>query len=141
MTYSSTFKLIFIISFTLLSFISCEPSTGKSSQKTSNKPSEQIDQVADEAGELIDVFSKKAKEFLEGDEMEEIKDIVDDFSNKANEIVKDSAKWKAKLEELKNDKELKELLENYKSDGEEVLSKLEKLLNDLGENADTKKQN
>ncbi len=138
MTYLRSLKLLCVLLPALLLLTSCEPSTSKSSSQSKTKPSEQIDQVAEEAGELIDVFSKKAKEFLEGDEMEEIKDIVDDFSNKANEIVKDSAKWKAKLEELKNDKELKEMLENYKSDGEEVLSKLENLLNELGEHPESK---
>jgi len=131
---------LFII-FSLL-LCSCEPavkSGSKDGTKSDVKPSEKIDDVAEEAGELIDVFSKKAKEFLEGEELEDLKDIVDDFSDKANEIVKDSAIWKAKLEELKNDEDLKELLENYKNDGEEVLSKLEELLQDLGEKSEDKK--
>lgn len=137
-----TIQSISLYIFFFLFLYSCEPAAKSGSKvgtKSDVKPSEKIDNVAEEAGELIDVFSKKAKEFLEGEQMGDLKDIVDDFSDKANEIVKDSAIWKAKLEELKNDKDLKELLENYKSDGEEVLSKLEELLQDLGEKSEDKK--
>jgi len=133
---TSVYSILLFSALALL--ISCDPAASKTGTKTDVKPSDQIDQVSEEAGELIDVFSEKAKEFLEGEEMEDLKDMVDDFSEKANEMVKDSAIWKAKLEEIKNDKELKELLENYKSDGTEMLSKLEKLLEDLGEKTESK---
>jgi len=129
MKYLSLFLSIFALSF----FYSCEGPTSNSQSNKEQKPSEQIDVAVDDAKELLDVFSKKAKEFLEGEEIDKIKDLADEVKDKAKEIQKDSAIWKAKLEELTKDEDIKVLLEKYKKESEDIFKSIEDILGEIEE--------
>jgi len=97
--------------------ISCDEDPKEASRK--------IDNTAEDVKGFLDQFSNKAKEILEGNEKERIKDVIDNIADKSKNIQQDSRIWKNKLEEIKNDKEVQQLLEKYKGDSEEILLEIE----------------
>ena len=127
------------LTLSLFLLISCDAPTPKGATPVNpkeTKPSEQIDQAAENAVELIDVFSKHAKEFLEGEEMDQIKDLADELKGKGKEMLKDTTLFKAKLEELKEDKEIKELIEKYKKESESIFKSIEDILEAVEDKGD-----
>jgi hypothetical protein len=115
----------------LLFFIACEPTVPKGATPVDPKsaePSEQIDAAVEDAKDLLNVFNKHAKDFLEGEEIDKIKDLADDLKGKGQELLKDTTILKAKLEELKEDEDIKVLLEKYKKESEDIFKSIEDIL-------------
>jgi len=126
MKKSYFFYLLFAASF----FISCESDTSTSAKN--------IDETADNVKSVIDLFEGKAKKFLEEGGMDKIKEVVDEVADKSQEINKDSPIWKEKLEEVKKDKEVMDLVEKYEGDGNAALDKIMDALKDIENEGDIK---
>ena len=122
-----------ITSVLLIFLVSCEEAAIKKSN-AADKPSQQIDNASEDIKELIDVFGEKAKKFIDGEEMDKIKDIADELQSKGKEMLKDTAVWKAKLQEFAEDEEIKVLLEKYKAESGDVFKALEDLLESIEKN-------
>jgi len=124
----------YLLGFIAIFLISCEPQVPKGATPVNPQtaePSEQIDAAVDEAKELLNVFNKHAKDFLEGEEIDKIKDLADELKDKGQEMLKDTTLIKAKLEELKQDEDLKKLLEKYKNESEDIFKSIEDILESI----------
>ncbi len=107
------------------SFVSC--------LENPEQNSKQIDTVAEDAKNFLDKFSTKAKELLEGDEIDKIKDVIDEIAVKSKDIEKDSRVWREKLEEIKNDKEVQRILKKHEGDAEEIFQQIETIFEDISQ--------
>ncbi len=94
---------------------------------------EKIDKTMNDVKNILDKVSTKASKFLEEGEMDKLKDVIDKIGEKSKEVSKDGAAWKIKLEELKNNPEIKELLEKHKGDADEILKEIQKIAKDTEE--------
>ncbi len=121
-----------VTSLFLIFLYSCEGPTTKKADAPP-KPSQQIDQASEDIKELIDVFGEKAKKFIDGEEMDKIKDIADELQVKGKEMLKDTAIWRAKIEEFAEDEEIKVLLEKYKEESGDIFKALEDLIESIDE--------
>lgn len=92
-----------------------------------------IDKSTEQAKQIIDRFSEKAKDVLKDENMDQLKDLVDNIAEKTKGLDKDKNFWKQKLEDLGNNQQLKEALKDYGKNTEELINdpklkdKLEKL--------------
>jgi len=114
--------------FTLL-FIGCVEDPNQAPPKDSKE-------AADRAKKAIDVFSEKAKKFLENEEgqIDRIKGLIDTIATKSGDIEKlvkeKGPEWEKKIEEFKNSPEFKKALENFEGEGKKILEQIEQIVKD-----------
>ena len=111
------YKHFFFLLFAAVFFVSCQ-------QDGTPVQDEKIEKTADDVKKAIDIFGEKARKFLDDGGMDKIKDVVDEVAIKGKDISKDSPELKAKLAEIKEDPEVKDLLKKYEGDGKAVFGKL-----------------
>lgn len=99
-----------------LFLIGCEGEPATQNQK--------IDVSADEAKEAIDDLANQAKKFLDGDGIDKLKNVIDNVADKGKGITADSKIWKEKLNDIKNDEDLKALLKEFEGEGQQMERKL-----------------
>ena len=118
---------IFTLVFTLL-FIGCFEEGPDQDKK--------IDKTAQDAKDILEQLSVKAKEFLDDEQnVEKLKEAIDEIAAKSKDMQKNSEVWKEKIEELKKDPEIREILEKHKGDAEELGKRLEEIFKDIEKNS------
>jgi len=125
------FTLFFLL-LTGLFFTGCveDPTTGQPN----------IEESADKAKNFIDKIGGAAKKILEGDDLDKVKGLIDSVAHKSKNIEKivkeNKGKWKEKLDGIKNDPEIKKILEDFKGDQNGLLKQLEDVVKDISETAE-----
>jgi len=100
-------------------------------------PPKDIKEGADRAKKAIDIFSEKAKKFLENDEgqIDRIKGLIDTIAAKSGDIEKlvkeKGPEWEQKIEKFKDSPEFKKAMENFEADGKNILEQIEKIVRDI----------
>jgi superfamily I DNA/RNA helicase len=121
-------KLIPVL-FALL-FIGCV-------EESTQAPAKNPQEAADRAKKAIDLFSEKAKKFLENDEgqIDRIKGLIDTIAAKSGDIEKlgkeKGPEWEDKIEKFKNSPEFKKAMENFEGEGKNLLEQIERIVKDL----------
>ncbi len=92
-----------------------------------------IEKTADKAKNFIDKFSTKAKDILDGEEIDKIKKVIDNVADKSKDLQQDSKLWKEKFQEIKNNEEIKKILDKHKGDSGTILKEIEAIINSLAE--------
>lgn len=111
-------------------FIGCVEDVNQAPPKDSKE-------AADRAKKAIDIFSEKAKKFLENDEgqIDRIKGLIDTIASKSGDIEKivkeKGPEWEEKIEKFKNSPEFKKAMENFEGEGKNILEQIEKIVKDL----------
>jgi len=106
-------------------------------EDTNQAPAKNPQEAADRAKKAIDIFSEKAKKFLENEEgqIDRIKGLIDTIANKSEDIEKlvkeKGPEWEKKIEEFKNSPEFKDAMKNFEGDGKKILEQIEQIVKDI----------
>lgn len=122
-------KKFLMFCFILLSVCAIGCQEGASNEEKKEK----IDKTVEDAKSLIDKIGNKAKEILEDEELEKIKEILE----KTNDGSQPDSLLNVKIEELKDNPEVKAIIDKHKGDVEDILKQIEQMIKDLDGNAES----
>ncbi len=100
-------------------------------------PPKDAKESAERAKKAIDLFSEKAKKFLDNEEgqIDRIKGLIDTIAAKSGDIeriVKEKGpEWEEKIEKFKDSPEFKKAMENFEGEGKNLLEQIERIVKDI----------
>jgi len=89
---------------------------------------QKLEEATKDIREKLDNFNAKAQDVLDGDQLDKIAKSAKDIEGKVKDL-ENSGILKEKLENLKNDPEIKKLIDDNKGSVEEIIKQLEDVLN------------
>jgi len=78
--------------------------------------------AAEQTKHLVDKFSAKAKELLNDESIDEVKQLIDEIAGKSKGVNEDAGFWKSKLQEISEDGELKDKIDGFTKDADNLLN-------------------